>query len=150
MLRDTFATALKDAMKAGDKRRTSTLRLILAAIKDRDIANRGVGKDPVVDDEILAVLGKMVRQREESAKAFEEGGRLELAQQEREEIAIIRDFLPRQLDEAGMRQACRSVVDDIGAEGLRDMGKCMNTLKERYPGAMDFSKASGIVKDLLQ
>ncbi|HEV7414894.1 GatB/YqeY domain-containing protein [Tianweitania sediminis] len=149
-MRDTFATALKDAMRGGDKRRTSTLRLILAAIKDRDIANRGVGKDPVSDDEILAVLGKMVRQRAESAEAFEQGGRIELAEQEREEIAIIRDFLPKQLDEAGMRQACRSVVNDIGAGGLRDMGKCMNTLKERYPGAMDFSKASGIVKDMLQ
>jgi uncharacterized protein len=150
MLRDTFAQALKNAIKGGDKRRTSTLRLILAAITDRDIANRGLGKEPVAEDEILAILGKMVRQREESAKAFEEGGRLELAEQEREEIAIIRDFLPKQLGEAEMRQACQTVIEDIGAGGLRDMGRCMNTLKERYPGAMDFSKASGMVKDMLQ
>ena len=150
MLRDQFATGLKTAMKAGDKRRTSTLRLILAAINDRDIANRGTGKEPVVDDEILAILGKMVRQREESAKAFEEGARLELAQQEREEIEIIRDFLPKQLGEPEVRAACQGIISDMGASGLRDMGKCMNALKERYPGAMDFSKASGIVKEMLQ
>lgn len=150
MLRDTFANALKDALKSGDKRRTSTLRLINAAVQDRDIANRGTGKQAVADEEILAILGKMVRQREESAKAFEEGNRLELAEQEREEIAIIRDFLPKQLGEDEMRTACKSVISDIGAEGLRDMGKCMNTLKERYPGAMDFGKASGMVKDMLQ
>ncbi|GHD11327.1 aspartyl-tRNA amidotransferase subunit B [Tianweitania populi] len=150
MLRDQFANGLKTAMKAGDKRRTSTLRLILAAINDRDIANRGLAKEPVVDEEILAILGKMVRQREESAKAFEEGGRIELAQQEREEIEIIRDFLPKQMSESEVREACRNIIAELGASGLRDMGKCMNALKERYPGAMDFSKASGIVKEMLQ
>ena len=149
-MREAIAQALKTAMKSQDKRRTSTLRLINAAIQDRDIANRGTGKDPVSDDEILQILAKMVRQRQESAKAFEEGNRLELAEQEREEIAIINDFLPKQLGEEAVRQACRQVVEEVGADGLRDMGRCMNALKEKFPGKMDFGKASGIVKDLLQ
>jgi len=149
-MRDAIAQALKEALKKQDKRRTSTLRLINAAIQDRDIANRGVGKDPVSDDDILQILVKMVRQREESAKAFEEGNRLELAEEERAEIAIIRDFMPRQLGEDDVRRLCAQVVDEVGADGLRDMGRCMNALKERYPGKMDFAKASGIVKGLLQ
>ncbi len=149
-MRDSIAQALKTALKSHDKRRTSTLRLINAAIQDRDIANRGTGKDPVSDDEILQILAKMVRQRQESAKAFEEGNRLELAEQEREEIVIINDFLPKQLGDEAVRQACRQVVEEVGADGLRDMGRCMNALKEKFPGKMDFGKASGIVKDLLQ
>ena len=149
-MREKIAQALKDAQKAQDKRRTSTLRLVNAAIQDRDIANRGASKDPVSDDEILQILTKMVKQREESAKAFEEGNRLELAEQEREEIAIIRQFLPRQLGEDDVRRLCAQTIDEIGADGLRDMGRCMNALKEKYPGRMDFSKASGIVKGLLQ
>jgi len=149
-MREAIAQALKTALKSQDKRRTSTLRLINAAIQDRDIANRGTGKDPVSDDEILQILAKMVRQRQESAKAFEEGNRLELAEQEREEIAIINDFLPKQLGEEAVKQACRQVVEEVGADGLRDMGRCMNALKEKFPGKMDFGKASGIVKDLLQ
>ena len=149
-MRDKIAEALKTALKSHDKRRISTLRLINAAIQDRDIANRGAGKDPVSDDEILQILAKMVKQRQESAKAFEEGNRLELAEQEREEIAIINDFLPRQLGEDAVKQACRQVVEEVGADGLRDMGRCMNALKEKFPGKMDFGKASGIVKDLLQ
>ncbi|TKT80334.1 GatB/YqeY domain-containing protein [Aquamicrobium sp. LC103] len=149
-MRDQIAQALRDAQKSQDKRRMSTLRLIQAAIQDRDIANRGASKDPVSDEEILQILSKMVKQREESAKAFEEGNRLELAEQEREEIAIIRDFLPRQLGEEDVRRACRQVIDEVGADGLRDMGRCMNALKEKFPGRMDFSKASGIVKGLLQ
>jgi uncharacterized protein YqeY len=149
-MRDLIAQALKTAIKAQDKRRTSTLRLISAAIQDRDIANRGAGKDPVGDDEILQILTKMVRQREESAAAFEQGNRLELAEQEREEIEIIREFLPKQLCEDDVRRACSDVVAEMGADGLRDMGRCMNALKEKYPGKMDFGKASGIVKTLLQ
>ena len=149
-MREILAQALKDAQKAQDKRRTSTLRLINAAIQDRDIANRGASKDPVSDEEILQILTKMVKQREESAKAFEEGNRLELAEQEREEIAIIRQFLPKQLGEEDVRKLCAQLVDEMGADGLRDMGRCMNALKEKYPGKMDFSKASGIVKGLLQ
>lgn len=149
-MRETLAEALKTALKAGDKRRTSTLRLIQAAIQDRDIAHRGSGKDPVSDDEILQILTKMVKQRQESAKAFEEGARLELAAQERDEITIITDFLPKQMEDAAVRDAAQKVIAELGAEGLRDMGRIMNALKERYPGQMDFGKASGIVKELLQ
>jgi len=149
-MRDQIAQALKAALKTQDKRRTGTLRLIQAAIQDRDIAHRGAGKDPVTDEEILQILSKMVKQREESAKAFEEGGRAELAAQERDEIAIIKDFLPKQLGDEAVHQACRQVIDEIGADGLRDMGRCMAVLKEKYPGKMDFSKASGLVKDMLK
>ena len=149
-MREQIAEALKTALKSHDKRRISTLRLINAAIQDRDIANRGAGKDPVSDDEILQVLAKMVKQRQESARAFEEGNRLELAEQEREEIVIINDFLPRQLGDDAVKQACRQEVEEVGADGLRDKGRCMNALTEKFPGKMDFGKASGIVKELLQ
>ena len=149
-MRETIDTALKDALKRQDKRRISTLRLIRAAIQDRDIVNRGAGKDPVSGEEILQILSKMVKQREESAKAYEDGNRPELAEQERGEIAVIRDFMPRQLGDEQVRQACQQVITEVGGEGLRDMGKCMAALKERYPGQMDFAKASGVVKSLLQ
>jgi uncharacterized protein YqeY len=149
-MRVEIAEALKASLKAQDKRRTSTLRLINAALQDRDIANRGAGKDPVSDDEIMQILAKMVRQREESAHAFEQGGRPELAEQERQDIVIIREFLPKQMDEEETRRAVREVIDEVGAEGLRDMGRCMAVLKERFPGKMDFGKASGIVKSMLQ
>ena len=150
MMRDKLSTALKDAMKAKETRRLSTVRLIQAAIKDRDIANRGVGKDPVSDEDILQILQKMVKQREESAKIYEDAGRAELAAQEREEIEIIKDFMPEQLSEDKVRELCQSVISETGSQGLRDMGKCMNALKEKYPGQMDFAKASGMVKDLLK
>jgi uncharacterized protein YqeY len=149
-MRETIDAALKDALKTQDKRRISTLRLIRAAIQDRDIINRGAGKDPVSDEEILQILSKMVKQREESAKAFEDGNRLELAAQEIGEICIIRDFMPRQLGEEQVRQACEKIIAEVGGGSLRDMGKCMAALKDRYPGQMDFSKASGVVKSLLQ
>ena len=149
-MREHFANALKEALKAKDTRRISTARLIQAAIKDRDIANRGHGKDPVGDDEILQILAKMIKQREESARVYDEGGRPELAEQERQEIAIINQFLPEQLSEEKVKEVCAKTVAEIGAHGLRDMGKCMNALKERYPGKMDFGKASGVVKDLLK
>lgn len=149
-MREKIAQALKEALKSQDKRRTSTLRLIQAAITDRDIANRGQGKDPVSDDEITLILAKMVKQREESARAFEEGNRLELAEQERQEIEIIRDFLPKQLGEEDTRQACAQVISEVGADGLRDMGKCIAALKQKFPGQMDFSKASGMVKTMLK
>ena len=150
MLRDTFANSLKDALKARDTRRTSTIRLIQTAIKDRDIANRGTGKDPVSDDEIMQILMKMIKQRDESAKIYAENDRPELAAQEREEIVIIKSFMPEQLPEEKVRELCAAVISETGAQGLRDMGKCINTLKERYPGQMDFGKASGVVKDLLK
>ncbi|RIK86752.1 MAG: glutamyl-tRNA amidotransferase [Hyphomicrobiales bacterium] len=148
-MRETIAQALKDALKSKDRLRTGTLRLVNAAIQDRDIANRGAGKDPVGDDEILQILTKMVKQREESAKAFEEGGRIELAEQERAEIAIIKEYLPSQLGEDEVRRAAQAAVAETGAAGLRDMGRVMAVLKERYPGRMDFSRASAIVKELL-
>lgn len=149
MLRQEISTALTTAMKAHDKLRTATLRLIMAALKDRDIAHRGAGKDPVSDDELLAILSKMIKQREESAKMYEEANRLELAEAERAEIVIIKDFLPQQLDDAEIRKICADAIAEIGAEGLRDMGKVMAVLKERYTGQMDFAKASGVLKELL-
>lgn len=149
-MREKIAQALKDAMRHQDKRRISTLRLIQTAIRDRDIANRGAGKDPVSEEEIMQILVKMAKQRKESAKAFEEGNRLELAEQEREEIDVIREFLPRPLAEDDVKRACAQVVDEVGGDGLRDMGRCMNALKEKFPGRMDFGKASGYVKTLLK
>jgi uncharacterized protein YqeY len=150
MMRDKLTDALKDAMKAKDTRRLSTVRLIQTAVKDRDIANRGLGKDPVTDDDILQILQKMVKQREESAKIYQEAGRAELALQEREEIEVIKSFMPEQLSEEKVRELCQSVISETGSQGLRDMGKCMNALKEKYPGQMDFAKASGVVKDMLK
>ncbi|MGC4409555.1 GatB/YqeY domain-containing protein [Rhizobium rosettiformans] len=150
MIRDTLANSLKEALKAKDVRRTSTVRLIQTAIKDRDIAHRGAGKDPVSDDEIMQILMKMIKQRDESAKIYAENDRPELAAQEREEIVIIKSFMPEQLSEEKVRELCAAVINETGAQGLRDMGKCISALKERYAGQMDFGKASGVVKDLLK
>ncbi|MBD8554940.1 GatB/YqeY domain-containing protein [Rhizobium sp. CFBP 8762] len=149
-MRHQFTESLKEAMKAKDTRRLATVRLISAAIKDRDILNRGQGKDPVSDDEILQILAKMIKQREESARIYAEAGRDELATQEREEIDIINGFLPEQISEDKVRDICAAVIAEINAQGLRDMGKCMAVLKERYPGQMDFAKASAILKELLK
>ena len=150
MIRETLTTAMKDAMKAKDTVRLSTVRLIQTAVKDRDIANRGAGKDPVSDDDILQILTKMIKQREESAKIYDEGGRSELADQERAEIEIIRGFMPQQLSEAEVQAICAALITETGAQGLRDMGKVIALMKERYPGQIDFAKASGVVKDLLK
>lgn len=149
-MRDDINQALKIAMKAKDKRRVSTLRLINAAIKDRDIAVRSEDRmEGVTDDEILLILAKMIKQRHESVTMYEDGGRHELAQQEREEIDIISEYLPRQLDDEEIRSVCGEVVGEIGAAGLKDMGRTMGELKKRYAGEMDFGKASGFVKELL-
>lgn len=148
-MRDAINAALKEAMLRQDKRRTSTLRLITAAIKDRDIAARSSGKERVSEDEILEILNRMIRQRQESAKAYEEGNRLDLAAEEREEILIIRSFLPQQLDDAQLHSVCAETVKQTGAHGLRDIGKCMQELKARYPGRLDFGKASTLVKGML-
>ena len=148
-MRDHVMDEVKAAMKGGDKARLSTLRLIQAAVKDRDIANRGVGKEAASDDEILQILSKIVKQREESAKAFEDGGRPELAANERAEIAVIRDFLPKQLSDAETADAVREAIAETGAAGIKDMGKVMAALRERYAGQMDFGRASGVVKGLL-
>lgn len=149
-IRERINDALKVAVKAQDKRRTSTLRLINAAIKDRDIASRTDGRNAGVPDaEVLAILAKMIKQRDESVTMYEQASRLELAQQEREEIEIIRDFLPKQLCEEEITTACQAVISELGAGGLKDMGRIMGTLKERHPGQMDFGKASKTVKELL-
>lgn len=150
MLREQLGDALKESMRGQDKRRTSTLRLILAAIKDRDIAGRENGsRDLVGDDDITQLLQKMVRQRRESIESFEKGGRMELADQEREEIAVIEGFLPRQMGEAEIAAAVDGIVAELGAAGLKDMGRVMAALRERYPGTMDFGKASGFAKQRL-
>ena len=150
MLRDELNQALPSALKAKESRRVSTLRLILAAIKDRDIAARSEGnQDGVSEDEIHAILQKMVKQRRDSIEHYESGGRLELAAQEQEEIEIIHEFLPRQMNEEEVTLAARAIVEELGAGGLKDMGRTMSALKERYAGQMDFSKASTIVKTLL-
>jgi uncharacterized protein len=148
-MREKIMDEVKNAMRSGDKSRLSTLRLIQAAVKDRDIANRGAGKEAAGDDEILQLLAKMVKQREESAKAFEDGGRPELAENERAEIAIIRDFMPQQMDEAETQAAIKAVIAETGAAGVKDMGKVMAALREKFAGQMDFGKASGLVKGLL-
>lgn len=150
MLRDDINNALKTAMKEQDKARLSTLRLINAAVKDRDIANRGEGKAAVDDGELQSILARMIKQREESAKMYDEGGRPELSAAERAEIEIIREFLPRQLDDAEVEKATADAVEATQAESLRDMGKVMAWLKERYNGQIDFSKVGAIVREKLK
>ena len=149
-MRDILDKSLKDAMKARDAQKISTIRLINAAIKDRDIAIRSEDNlEGVSDEEILSILSKMIKQRKESAKQYEEGGRLELAQQEFEEIEIIENFLPRQLDLNETEQIVKKIILEINANSLRDMGKVMNLLKENYSGKMDFGKAGVVAKELL-
>ena len=146
-LRDRITTGLKDAMREMDATRVSTLRLINAAIKDHDIEARADGAtEGVGADAVLAILGKMVKQRQESARAYEEGGRLELAEKERAEIAVIEDFLPRQLDDAEVAAAIAAAVDATGATSIRDMGRVMGELKSKYTGRMDFGIVGPMVK----
>ncbi|WP_300039203.1 GatB/YqeY domain-containing protein [uncultured Roseobacter sp.] len=149
-LRTKISAALKQAMKDKAADRLSTLRLINAAIKDKDIAARADGNDDGVGNEaVLGILGKMAKQRMESARAYEEGGRLDLAERERGEIAVIEEFLPRQLSEEEAVAAVDAAVAEIGAESIRDMGKVMGVLKGRYTGQMDFGKVGPMVKDRL-
>ena len=145
-MRETINAALKAATKAREARRVSTLRLVAAAIKDRDIAARTAGKEQATDAELLELLAKMIKQREESQKIYAEAGRNELATQEGEEVAIIREFLPKQLSDDDMARAIDAAIAETGAESVRDMGKVMGALKGRYAGQMDFGKASGTVK----
>ena len=149
-LRERLQIALKEAMKAKEAERLSTLRLINAAIKDREIAGRGeAGEQDVGDPEILAIMGKMVKQRQESARAYEEGGRLELAAKELNEISVIEEFLPRQLAADEIEAAVRAAIAEAGATGIRDMGRVMAVLKGKYTGQMDFGAVGPKVKDLL-
>ena len=147
-LREQLANATKVAMRAKDTQRLSTLRLMAAAIKDREIALRGeAGAEASLSDaDLTALLGKMIKQRQESARAYEEGGRVELAQKEQDEIALIQEFLPRQLAPAEVEAAIRGAIAATGATGLRDMGAVMAALRERHAGQMDFGAAGAAVK----
>lgn len=146
MLRDRLNAALKDAMRAKDTRRLTTLRLILAAIKDRDIAARSDGRESLDDQGISELLAKMVKQRQDSIKVYEEGGRLDLVEQERQEIAIIEEYLPPQMSDADVQQVVTDAISEVGAQGIKDIGRVMAVLKERYAGQMDFAKASTAVR----
>lgn len=149
-MRERLQAAMKDAMRAKEADRLSTIRLVNAAIKDRDIAVRGDGTDALVSDgDILGILGKMVKQRQESARAYEEGGRLELAEKELAEIRVIEEFLPRQLDPKEVDAAIAAAVAEVGATSIRDMGRVMAVLKARHTGQMDFGAVGPRIKDSL-
>jgi uncharacterized protein YqeY len=149
MLRKRLMESLTAAMKAKDES-VSTLRLILAAVKDRDVEARGRGKkDGITDDEFLSLLQSMVKQRQESIQLYKQGNRQDLADKEQQEIAIIRTFLPQQMSEAETADAIAKVIAELGAATIKDMGRTMAALKERYAGKMDFAKASGLVKQKL-
>jgi len=155
-MRDQISQAIKDAMKSGDKRRLATLRLVSAAIKDRDIAaqidgaGQPSGRAKISETEVLQLLQKMVKQRRDAAETYRQGGRQDLADQEMAEIAIIEEFLPKQLDPEETRAAVEEVMRELNCAGLKDMGRAMALLKERYSGRMDFAKASSLVKELLK
>ena len=148
MLRNNINESVKAAMKAQDKPRLGTLRLMNAAIKNADIESERAGKS-LGEDELLSLLQKMIKQRQESVEIYEKGGRKELADQERGEIEVIKGFLPQQMSEAEAKAAIAAVIKETGAAGMKDMGKVMAALKERHAGKMDFGKASGLVKGLL-
>lgn len=148
MLREQFTAELKTAMKAGDKRRVETIRMISAALKEKDIDARTSGKE-VGDDEILALLQKLVKSRQESAEIYAQNARPELAEKEREEIAVIASFLPQPMSEDEVAQAIASAIADLGASSIKDMGKVIAELKNRHSGKMDFAKVSGQVKTAL-
>ena len=149
MLRERINEAVKGAMKAQEKLKLSTLRLVNAAIKNADIEAQMTQKPALTDDDILGVLQKLIKQRQDSVAAYEQGGRKELADQERAEIEVIKAFLPQQLSEAEAKEAIAAAIKDTSAAGMKDMGKVMAALKERHAGRMDFGKASGVVKGML-
>ena len=148
-MRQQFNDAMKAAMKAGDKARLGTIRLIIAAIKDRDIVARGEGKETATDEELLQLLQKMAKQRADSITAFEAAGRQDLVDKEAAEKVIIESFLPQQMGAEETRAAIAAVIADTGAAGMKDMGKVMGALKAKFAGTMDFAKANGVVKELL-
>jgi uncharacterized protein YqeY len=150
VLRDQINDALKTAMKARDQRRISTLRLINAAIQSADIETGGQGKAALVDAEILGILQKMIKQRQESADIYEKAGRSELAAQERAEIEIVSAYLPKQMSDVEAGAAIAAILQEINAQGMKDMGRVMTALKDRFTGKLDFAKASAKVKDLLK
>ena len=149
MLRENINTAVKEAMKAKEERKLSTLRMVNSAIKNADIEARGQGKPQLSDEDILGLLQKMIKQRQESVELYDKGGRAELAAQEREEIAVISAYLPKQMSEDEVKAAIAAVITDTGAAGMKDMGKVIGALKAKYAGQMDFGKASGLVKTAL-
>ena len=148
-MREKLMSSLKEAMKNKDMTRVSTIRMVQAAIKDLEIANRVKPDTQTTDGDIAQLMSKLVKQREESAKIYDEGGRPELAAKEREEILIISEFMPKQLSDDEVIDIIKGIIAEIGATSIKDMGKCMALLKERYPGQLDFAKASGQIKTLL-
>lgn len=148
-MRETITEGMKAALKARNQRRTATLRSINAAIKDRDIANRGEGKGPATNDEILSLIQKMVKQREESFAIYVQAGRMDLSTVEKEEIDILNEFLPKPLSEEEVAAAIKAAIAESGAEGPKDMGKVIAQLKANYPGRIDFGKVSGQVRTAL-
>ncbi|OUS13881.1 glutamyl-tRNA amidotransferase [Rhodospirillales bacterium 47_12_T64] len=149
MLRNSLNDALKDAMRNKDKLAISTLRLILAAMKDRDIAARGEGRDPIGEEDLLEMLQKMIRQRRDSIEMYEKAGRTELAEREQSEIGVIEVFLPKQMSAEEVEQVVIDLIAELGADSIKDMGKVMGALKSTYAGKMDFGKASAVVKKQL-
>jgi uncharacterized protein YqeY len=149
VLRDAINNAMKEAMKARDERRVSTLRMMNAAIKNADIEARGQGKEPLSEADLMSLFQKMIKQRQESAELYEKGGRAELAQQEKGEIEIISAYLPQQMSDVEAGAAISAVLQEINAETMKDMGRAMAALRERFAGKMDFGKASGKIKELL-
>jgi len=149
VLREKINNAVKDAMKSRDERRVSTLRMMNASIKNADIEARGQGKEPINEADLLSLFQKMIKQRQESAELYDKGGRAELAQQERAEIDIISAYLPKQMSDVEAGAAISAILQEINAQGMKDMGRAMAALKERFSGAMDFGKASGKIKELL-
>jgi uncharacterized protein len=149
MLRDAINDAVKDAMRAKDERKLSTLRMVNSTIKNADIEARGQGKPPLSDGDLLGVLQKMIKQRQESVELYDKGGRAELASQEREEISIITGYLPKQMSDDDVKAAIAAVIAETSAAGIKDMGEVIGALKAKYAGQMDFGKASGLVKAAL-
>ena len=149
MLRNDINNAVKDAMKAKDERKLSTLRMVNSTIKNADIEARGQGNPPLSDADLLGVLQKMIKQRQEAAELYDKGGRAELAAQERKEIAVISAYLPKQMSEDDVKAAIAAAITETGAAGIKDMGKVINALKAKHAGQMDFAKASGLVKAAL-
>jgi uncharacterized protein YqeY len=149
VLRDNINNAVKDAMKARDERRVSTLRMMNAAIKNADIEARGQGKEPLNEADLMSLFQKMIKQRQESAELYDKGARPELAAAERSEIEIITAYLPQQMSDVEAGSAISAVLKEINAETMKDMGRAMAALKERFAGKMDFGKASGKIKELL-